>query len=237
MNSSNVYAQLKTITLQDVDIFSERLRKSLNEVDLSRFGLVALLHSLDNNKTLFGDIDLILTPSTNGNLADCFMEADNLMQEINKMYKSSQDYVMTAPDFCSQPYFYSLADQFNKGKKQIKIHKIVFDNVRDALSVTTNNFPEKVKNKLNLFYGSWNDFEGRKVKKVPDALFYVAKSQADASVALPEEFQYFNRLRMIEYLCKHNPQVFSKSDSVNISDDETAKKVLYYFMHELEKAA
>jgi hypothetical protein len=42
------------------------------------------LHSLDNNKTLFGDFDLILTPSTNGNLADCFMEADNLMQELKK---------------------------------------------------------------------------------------------------------------------------------------------------------
>lgn len=236
MNLSNQYDLLKTITLQDVDKFSERLRTSLNEVDLSKFGLVALLHSLDTNKTLFGDIDLILTPSGKGNLTDCFREADNLIQEIGKKYDSSE-YVMTAPDFCSQPYFYALSDQFNANKKQIKIHKIIFDNARDALSVTTNNFPEKVKNKLDVFYGSWKDFAEREVRKVPDALFYVAKSQADSSVALPEEFQYFNRIRMIEYLCKHNPQVFSKSDALNIPDDGTAKKVLYSFMRELEKAA
>ncbi len=224
----NPNASFHTISLHDRDLFLNTLQKSLNNVDLKKFSLIALINSIDDTKEEFGDIDVIFTPAIDAGLGECLIETERIFEEIAKYYAETNSYVISAPEFCSQPLVYSLSRQFKgNAKKQIPIHRLIFENVEDALSVTTNNFPIKIKNKLTPLHGSFQEFSNRPKHRIDDSYFYIAKTQAEAQTELPTEYQFQNRLRILGYLSEHYDIGYSYEDFSSIPNDDEAKKVVH----------
>ncbi len=228
----NPVANYHSISKEDVYNFEARLKIALSRVDVFKFGFVAIIVSNDPHKSKWGDIDIVFGPPPEGSLAECLIETDKLFEEIQRE-NPSDEYLMVASHFQSQFHMNELSRIYNGCKKQIPVHRLVFDSVNSFVGVVSKTLFKKIKGKLKLIYGSIEEFEKRKTSEVSSPLSNIFSSQADIDVAFPSQFQFENRLRMLNYLVNHYPAHFSKDDLAKLNNDSEAKELVHEYMRQL----
>lgn len=228
----NPLANYHTIDNEDIINFEIRLKTALSRVDVFKFGFIAIVVSEEANKEKHGDIDLVFGPTLDGSLAECLIETDKLFTEIQRE-NSSSEYLMVASHFQSQFHMNDLSRIYNGHKKQIPVHRLVFDSVDSFMGGSSKNVYQKIKRKFKLIYGSVEEFEKRKTSEIPSTLNTIFLSQSDIDVAFPKQFQFENRLRILNYIVNHYPTEFSKGDLAKVSDDSEAKELIHKYMRQL----
>lgn len=234
---SNQYANIHLITKEEALLFEKASKKALKRIDLEKFSLIGRIGSTNNNQKTVYDIDNVFVPNKDIPIGKFLIEVSKFYTEIDRSLKQDGHYLAITSKFTFQEDVYEIAAMANNGyEKQIPVHSLIFFDKKNIISVTCNNFSDKIKKDIVPFYGSIDSLFEIPIKKSKDIepYSYIAESQIITNNNLPKDYSFRKAVIKLYYLTKHYDIGIKKEEIDNAASLEEAISLTHRALNYLD---